>query len=62
MQDPARPVLILTIGISDSADAKALKMIADVRWLPLYREDAERYPLGFRPTRSLPRGGGRKIV
>lgn len=29
MQDPARPVLILTIGISDSADAKALKTIAD---------------------------------
>ncbi|GAB10393.1 hypothetical protein GOARA_056_01410 [Gordonia araii NBRC 100433] len=29
MEDPARPVLILTIGISDSADAKALKAIAD---------------------------------
>ena len=29
MQDPARPVLILTIGISDNADTQALKAIAD---------------------------------
>ncbi|GED96945.1 VWA domain-containing protein [Gordonia crocea] len=29
LQDPARPVLILTIGISENADANALKAIAD---------------------------------
>ncbi|GAA1456411.1 substrate-binding domain-containing protein [Williamsia maris] len=29
LQDPARPVLILTIGISDDADTAALKQIAD---------------------------------
>lgn len=29
LEDPARPVLVLTIGISDDADTKSLKAIAD---------------------------------
>lgn len=29
LEDPARPVLVLTIGISDDADTDSLKQIAD---------------------------------